>query len=395
MSTINIDKREVPATARNKRIYTTSITSISNISSSGGSGGSLTETDTLDSVTTRGANTLNDVSVGNITVIGGTDEIEKIDFVDEGVTKLSIVSDNNITGANYIDSVNPLQLKYGGSTKLQLTTLLNLYSVLNTNSQIISTVTGAAPFQISSSYLNTNLNADMLDGKHASDFALAGSGGSGSVTSVGLSMPTIFSVTNSPVTGSGTLIASLVNQTANKVLASPNGSTGEPTFRNLTELDIPLLSAYAAAPIYSRLTTNHTTTSTSLTSITGLALALQANSYYEIEIVLGVNSSSQTGCGYGLNWSSINAYIEAQISGTNTITGSKCLRFTNFNASVSPWLTAAVSTAVAGGIMIKGIITTTNAGTVTVQHHKVTSGTSTVYLNSYIKATKVGVVGGG
>ena len=33
------------------------------------------------------------------------------------------------------------------------------------------------------------------------------------------------------------------NQTANKVLASPNGSSGKPTFRSLVEADIPSLSA--------------------------------------------------------------------------------------------------------------------------------------------------------
>ena len=51
----------------------------------------------------------------------------------------------------------------------------------------------------------TNLNADMLDGHHAADFALAGTGG-GTVTSVGLSAPSSdFTVSGSPVTSAGTL----------------------------------------------------------------------------------------------------------------------------------------------------------------------------------------------
>jgi len=63
--------------------------------------------------------------------------------------------------------------------------------------------------------------------------------GSGTVTSVGLTMPTIFTVTNSPVTTNGTLTATLANQSSHVVLASPaDGSAGIPAFRTLTGADI-------------------------------------------------------------------------------------------------------------------------------------------------------------
>ncbi len=66
----------------------------------------------------------------------------------------------------------------------------------------------------------------------------------GSVTSVGLTMPTHFSVTGSPVTTSGTLTASWNNQTANRILAGPaSGSATSPTFRSLVAADIPNLDA--------------------------------------------------------------------------------------------------------------------------------------------------------
>lgn len=67
-----------------------------------------------------------------------------------------------------------------------------------------------------------------------------GGGGGGAVTSVGLAMPPIFTVTNSPVITSGTLTAAFNNQFANLVLASPNGSSGQPTFRSLTNVDLPV-----------------------------------------------------------------------------------------------------------------------------------------------------------
>lgn len=67
--------------------------------------------------------------------------------------------------------------------------------------------------------------------------------GSGTVTSVGLSLPSIFNVTNSPVTTSGTLTGTLATQITNTVFAAPNGSTGIPTFRTLVANDIPTLTA--------------------------------------------------------------------------------------------------------------------------------------------------------
>jgi len=63
------------------------------------------------------------------------------------------------------------------------------------------------------------------------------------VTSVGLSLPGIFSVSGSPVTSSGTLAASFVNQNAAQVLAGPvSGPSSAPTFRPLVDTDIPALA---------------------------------------------------------------------------------------------------------------------------------------------------------
>lgn len=66
---------------------------------------------------------------------------------------------------------------------------------------------------------------------------------SGTVTSVGLSLPSFITVTNSPVTGSGTLTGTLASQTANTVFIAPDGTAGSPTFRTLVANDIPSLTA--------------------------------------------------------------------------------------------------------------------------------------------------------
>jgi hypothetical protein len=70
------------------------------------------------------------------------------------------------------------------------------------------------------------------------------SASAGSVTSVALALPvSVFSVSGSPVTSSGTLTGSFTTQSANTVFAGPTtGSAATPTFRSLVSADIPSLS---------------------------------------------------------------------------------------------------------------------------------------------------------
>lgn len=102
----------------------------------------------------------------------------------------------------------------------------------------------ANPGAISFPRLNANNTVSALS---ASDFRTAiGAGTSstiGTVTSVGLSLPDVLTVSGSPVTSSGTLSASLANQNANLVFAGPgSGSAAAPTFRSLVAADIPTLN---------------------------------------------------------------------------------------------------------------------------------------------------------
>lgn len=63
------------------------------------------------------------------------------------------------------------------------------------------------------------------------------SGGSG-VSSVGLSLPSTFSVSNSPLTSAGTITATYVSQSGNAVFAAPSTGNGVPSFRFLASADI-------------------------------------------------------------------------------------------------------------------------------------------------------------
>lgn len=70
------------------------------------------------------------------------------------------------------------------------------------------------------------------------DLPSMGGGGVGTVTSVGLSLPDIFIVTNSPVTTSGTLTGTFDTQIANTIFAGPtSGSDIIPSFRVLVNAD--------------------------------------------------------------------------------------------------------------------------------------------------------------
>lgn len=67
----------------------------------------------------------------------------------------------------------------------------------------------------------------------------AGSG-SGTVSSVALTVPSWLSVSGSPVTTSGTLaVTATSGQTANQFLATPNGSTGTVALRSIVQADLP------------------------------------------------------------------------------------------------------------------------------------------------------------
>lgn len=72
-------------------------------------------------------------------------------------------------------------------------------------------------------------------------FSIAGGApGTGTVTSVGLTMPAEFAVAGSPVTTAGVLGVTKANENANTFWAGPtSGSPAQPTFRAITTTDLP------------------------------------------------------------------------------------------------------------------------------------------------------------
>jgi len=266
MSIINIDKREVSATNRNGRLNTTAIvantSSSSNSSSSNGitaSGltanylpiynGAQLVNSTIQKTTTNGLITTDKFTspliynsgesmyigsgliklnnAGGLITCDG-DEFKKIEFIDSEFVISPDLAANEVYHKFSTDAV------YSTDSNTTLGKSSARYANLY-----------ATTINVSSGALVANLNADMLDGNHSSAFALAGHThtGMGSVTSVGLSLPSILTVTGSPVTTTGTLTATLASQTAGTVFAAPSGANGTPLFRFLQSTDIPSLTS--------------------------------------------------------------------------------------------------------------------------------------------------------
>lgn len=105
-------------------------------------------------------------------------------------------------------------------------------------SAVISVAAGAGTTNFRLPIGNGTLNQVLVtDGSGNTSWTTAGAG---TVSSVGLSLPAIFSVSGSPVTGAGTLTATLATQLANLVWAGPTtGAASAPTFRALVGADLP------------------------------------------------------------------------------------------------------------------------------------------------------------
>jgi hypothetical protein len=93
----------------------------------------------------------------------------------------------------------------------------------------------------------------------------------GGVSSVALTAPSVFSVGGSPVTTTGTLALTFAGgQTANEVLASPNGTTGAVGLRALVGADIPAinLASSGAGGVTGNLPTTNLNSGTAASSTT-------------------------------------------------------------------------------------------------------------------------------
>lgn len=142
-------------------------------------------------------------------------------------------------------------------------------------------------------------------------------------------------------------------------------------------------------PLFARVSgSNATTTGQALTNITGLTLALLANATYEFEAILSANvSADTTGLEVGVQFSAAGAAVEAIYWGSSTNAADRSGRISALNTATAALLTTSAQD---GVVVIRGILTNgANAGNLTIQHLKVTSGTSTIRINSFLRAKRI------
>lgn len=154
-----------------------------------------------------------------------TDPTSAIHFGVAGVVRMTVGNGNIGIG----DTTPASLLTVGDNDLFQVNSSGNIIKI-NNIAYSWPSAQGAA-----STYLQNNGSGTL------SWAAVASSGGT--VTSVGLSLPNIFTVSGSPVTASGTLTGALATQTANTVFAGPTAApAAAPTFRALVPADIPTLN---------------------------------------------------------------------------------------------------------------------------------------------------------
>lgn len=178
----------------------------------------------------------------------------------------------------------------------------------------------------------------------------------GTVTSVGLSLPAQFTVTNSPVTSSGTLTATWANQTANYVLAGPTtGAAATPTFRALIAGDIPSLNY--------------------VTSVTGTAPVVSSGG---LTPAISMAAANGTTNGYltSTDWTTFNSKGSGSVTSVSVVSANG-LAGTVATATTTPAIT--LSTTITG--LLKGNGTAISAATSGTDYAPATSGTSILYGN--------------
>jgi hypothetical protein len=129
-----------------------------------------------------------------------------------------------LTG-NQFALTNPVTTALGGTG----------LATIGTANQVLGTNAGATGLEYKTITAGTNITITNTAG------AITINGSAGGVTSVGLAAPSIFTVTNSPVTATGTLTLALATQAVNTVFAGPSsGGAAAPTFRVLAYADLPI-----------------------------------------------------------------------------------------------------------------------------------------------------------
>lgn len=255
-------------------------------------------------------------------------------------------------------------------------------------------------------FIDAPTNPDTLLKYNGTGFEWGTVPGTGTVTSVGLSMPSDFVVSNSPVTSSGSLTAAWASQPANYVLASPNGTTGTPAFRAFENADLPnsgvTANTYGSSGAIPVITVNAkgVITGVALATTTGglvfqgswdaatntppLASSVGTNGFYYVVSVAGstdLNGITDWQIG---DWAIFNGTIWQKIDQTNLVSsvngqvGAVDIGYANLSGPIPTWNQNTTGTA-AG---LSSTLVVASGGT----------GATTFTSGSYLKGNGTGAI---
>jgi hypothetical protein len=154
-------------------------------------------------------------------------------------TKLNLA--NSITNSDIVSAAGISGSKVSpdfGNQTIKTQSYLQFQSTYNTNLRPAQTgqatdLTFTLPFSAGNS-------GQVLATDGSGNLSWQSAAGTGSVTSIALSMPSLFSVAGSPITTNGTFAVTQVDQSANTILAGPDsGIPGAPSYRSLVLADLP------------------------------------------------------------------------------------------------------------------------------------------------------------
>lgn len=219
-------------------------------------------------------------------------------------------------------------------------------------------------------------------------------GGSGTVTSVGITAPAMFAVANSPITTSGTIALTLTTQQKSHVLIGPVANPpAAPTFRNLVADDIATGSAGPTHVLRGNMTWGNETV-TSVNTQTGAVNLTAANvgaaatvhTHAASDIVSGVIATARlasTGVASATTFlRGDQSWSAAPVTSVNTQTGAVNLTAANVGAAATVH-THAASDIVSGVIATARLASTGTASSTTFLRGDQTWATPTAAITGF------------
>ncbi len=198
----------------------------------------------------------------------------------------------------------------------------------------------------------------------------------GTVTSVAATVPSILTVSGSPIVGAGTLAFALQTQAANLAFLGPiSGTAATPAMRVVDPLDF--------ASTWFPVTAQFDKTDVTLASVTGLSISLLAGKTYLLEADLLVLADAVGGQKYGIG----GTFTATTLAGSITVDENGTLPGSTQFTAKGQIYNGGSAGSTSNQVRIFIYVVVNGAGTLTIQFaQNSANGTSSVLVGSTLKA---------